>query len=58
MNNLTPNPLQVTLVPEEVPAAAAAPAVEAAPAIEAAPQTETVAPAEATTVGSEAAPNL
>lgn len=54
MNNLTPNPLKVTLVPvpaapvaEVAPAVEAAPAADAAPAVEVAPATPTaeVAPA-------------
>jgi hypothetical protein len=51
MNNLTPNPLKVTLVPVAAPvepvAPAAVPAVEATPVAEAAPATKTTSPAEA-----------
>ena len=47
MNNLTPNPLVVTLVPEATVDAAVAPAIEATAAVEAAPAVEVESAAEA-----------
>ena len=54
MNNLKPNPLQVTLVPEDAPAAAEVPAVEAVPAATSNEAAPVVAAAPAPSVGEAA----